>query len=74
MTQYRAFYPAVEPSLVLNAQAKTFPLRSTPHEAAQDARDRWHKEGEHIVVYQIGEDNTVTEMQSRVKREVRVWL
>lgn len=74
MSKYRSFYPNVEPALVLNAQAKTFPLRSTPHEAAQDARDRWHKEGEHIVVYQISADDTVTEMQSRVKREVQVWI
>lgn len=73
MTNYRAFYPSVEPELVLNAQDKTFPLRATAQEAAADARDRWHKEGEHIVVYRIDDDNTVTEMQSRVKREVQVW-
>lgn len=72
MTRYRSFYPAASPELVVHADAKRFPLRGSAYKAAEDARDFWHKEGEHTVPYRIDADGTVTELTARVRRVVEV--
>lgn len=70
-TTYRAFYPGVEDSLVMDASTKRFPIRESAHLAAKDARDHWHKEGEHIVPYRI-EGASVVQLEARVHRVVEV--
>ena len=70
--KYRAFYPGVTAQDVLLASEKQFPLRDDPFTAAEDARNHWHREGEHTIPYEISEDGTVTELMARVKRRVEV--
>lgn len=73
MTQYRGFYPKPATAEdVFAADERTFPLRTSPLHAAQDCRDFWHREGQHIIVYRLNSDGTVTEMESKVKRSVVV--
>lgn len=72
MSMYRSFYPAASPELVVHADAKRFPLRKSAHKAPADARMYWHREGEHIVPYQIDADGTVTQLEARVRRVVEV--
>lgn len=72
MSMYRSFYPAASPDLVVNADAKRFPLRESKEEAAKDGRRYWHVEGYHLVPYQIDADGTVTQLEARVRRVVEV--
>lgn len=73
MPTYRSFYPSCTALDVLNADPKRFPIRNDPYEAAADARNHWHREGEHTVPYELHDDGTtVTELMARVKRRVEV--
>ena len=72
MSTYRSFYRDVEPVLVRDADPKRFPVRQTAHQAAKDAADYWHKEGYHLVPYQIDSDGTVTQLTTRIHRVMEV--
>lgn len=74
MTMYRSYYPNAS-EYAVTADPKYFPLRDTLEEAVADAQDAWHKGHAHgaihLVPYRI-ENGTATELQVRVKREIRV--
>lgn len=71
MTEYVAYFKCADTGYALNADPKKYKRRADPYKAAEDARDHWHKQGDHMVVYAIDGD-TARQMDVKVKRSVVV--